>query len=200
MAEGSGDQGFLPPEPSGREPDLGAQPAPPAEQSAPQPPPQPTWQPPPQSQPPPPQGWQPPPPGWTPPPPGWQPQAPPPQQPPWVWQPQPQVPDNGAAVAGFVLSLVAAGLLVLSAGLSSIVSVICAALGIFYSRRGRARVDAGETPKHRGLAQAGYIVGIITLVLAVLATLAWIAIFASDGFWDEIERDLENSDPNGFET
>lgn len=117
-----------------------------------------------------------------------------------MWQPQPRVPDNGAAVAGFVLSLVAAGLLVLSAGLSSIVSVICAALGIFYSRRGRARVDAGETPKHRGLAQAGYIVGIITLVLAVLATLAWIAIFASDGFWDEIERDLENSDPDGFET
>ena len=80
------------------------------------------------------------------PPAGWQ-----QPQPQWGWQPQPTVPDNGPAVAGFVLSLTAIGLLVLSAGLSSIVSVGCAGFGIFYSLAGRRRVDRGETPKHRGL-------------------------------------------------
>ena len=113
-----GGQGFLPPEPAGPEPDLGA--------AAPEPPP-----PPPQQQPayvPPQQqlGWnQAPPPAQ----PGWQQQPPQPQ--PWAWQPAgPPVPDNGTAVTGFVLSLVAAGLLLISVGLSSIVSVVCSGLGL----------------------------------------------------------------------
>ena len=77
---------------------------------------------------------------------------PPPQQ--WGY-PQQSVPDNGQAVAGFVLSLVALGLLVISAGLSTIISIGCAIAGIVCSRNGKKKVEAGETPKHRGLAQAG---------------------------------------------
>jgi len=107
------------------------------------------------------------------------------------------VPDNGLAVAGFVLSIVAGTLLVISAGFSSIVSVICAGLGIMYSLRGRRNVDRGETPKHRGLAQAGFIVGIISLVLAVLATAGWILFFALADF-EDLEGIEQN--PNGFET
>ena len=149
--------GYLPPEPRGPEPDLGAKPPPP-QYTPPQQ--QPVW--------------------------GQQQQA-------WAWQPPagPPVPDNGAAVAGFVLSLVAAGLLLISVGLSSIVSIVCAALGIFYSRRGKQRVDRGETPKHGGLAQAGFITGIVTLVLSLLATAFWVVIVVLLATDDDFRRDLE---------
>ena len=196
--EGGGQGGFLPPEPGGAEPDLGA--------PAPQPPAQPSPQ---QYQQPPAQpGWDQPPPGFQQPPPAWQ-QPPPPtwQQPPaqpWVYRPQPSEPDNGSAVAGFVLSVTGAALLVFSAGLSSLISVICAGLGIAYSRKGKKRVDRGETPKHRGLAQAGFITGIITLVLALLATAFWalmVILYATDDeFRRDFENDLENSSSDGVQS
>jgi hypothetical protein len=163
------DAGFLPPQPAGPEPELGGRPAPP-----PAPPPQqvPAAPPPPQPQQtygyPPQQAWQPPQQAQPPPPGYWQPQT-------WT-QPQQQVPDNGPAVAGFVLSVVAGSLLVLSGGLSTIVSLVCAILGIVYSRKGKRMVAAGETPKHRGLAQAGYIVGWVSLGLSVLAIAFWVLV------------------------
>jgi hypothetical protein len=183
----SEEPGFLPPEPAGPEPELGDRPArapePPAPPPhAPQPPPVYGYPPPPPGQaypPPPGYGHQPPPPGQGyPPPPGYaQPPAPPgyAYPPPWGY-PQQQVPDNGQAVAGFVFSLVALGLLVISAGLSTIISIGCAIVGIICSRNGKRKVDAGETPKHRGLAQAGFIIGWVSLALSILATIAWIIV------------------------
>ncbi len=197
-----GQRRYLPPEPGGLEPDLGGGSAPAPEDHPRQPPAQGGWQPPQYAQHAPPTqgGYAPQPPqqqgGWTPPPQGW---YPPPAQPqPWVYAPQqPPQPDNGAAVAGFTLAVVAAGLLVLTVGLSSIVSVVCAGLGIFYSLRGRRRVDRGETPKHRGLAQAGFVTGIVTLVLAVLATAFWALfgiLYATDeGFRQDLEEDSGGS-------
>lgn len=185
MEERSGeseDQGFLPPEPAGPEPELGDRPSqvPPPPQPQPQPQAPQQYQQPAQTYgyppPPPGYGYPPPPPGQAyPPPPGYGYQPPPPGQayPPAWGYPQPPVPDNGPAVAGFVFSLVSAGLLVISGGLSSIVSIACAIVGIVYSRKGKQKVDAGETPKHRGLAQAGFIIGWVSLFLAVLATIAW---------------------------
>ena len=170
-------QGFLPPEPAGPEPELGGRPQPPPPPQA--PPPQAPQQPQPPTQtygyPPPPPGY-----GYPPPPspPGYPYQQyayPPPQQ--WAY-PQQSVPDNGQAVAGFVLSLVALGLLVISAGLSTIVSLGCAIAGIVCSRNGKKKVEAGETPKHRGLAQAGFIIGWVSLALSVLATIGWILVIA----------------------
>jgi len=195
------DAGFLPPEPAGPEPELGGRPpqapppqGPPPGAQPPGPPPgaQPPGQPPgaqpqgPQAPgaPPPGQsapgyGYPPPPPGQAYPPPpgyGYPPGAPAPPgyayPPPWGYAQQ-RVPDNGPAVAGFVFSLVSGGLLIISAGFSSIISVACAIVGIVYSRKGKRKVDAGETPKHRGLAQAGFIIGWISLGLSVLATIAW---------------------------
>jgi hypothetical protein len=192
----SEERGFLPPEPAGPEPELGTRPGPePAPQQPPLPPPGSQPQPPPGSQQQPPPGSQPQaPPGYGYPPPPGQPQAPPPgygypppppgqaypppgyaYPPPWGYA-QPPAPDNGPAVAGFVLSLVAGGLLFLSGGLSSVISIACAIVGIVYSRKGKHKVDRGETPKHRGLAQAGFIIGWVSLALAVLATIFWIVI------------------------
>jgi hypothetical protein len=157
----SEDRGFLPPEPAGPEPELGDRPA--------QPPPPPLAPSPPQQPQAPAQTYGYPPPGYgAPPPPGY---AYPPQQQ-WSY-PQAAVPDNGQAVAGFVFSLVSLGLLVISAGLSTIVSIGCAIAGIVCSRNGKKKVDAGETPKHRGLAQAGFIIGWVSLALSILATVAW---------------------------
>lgn len=197
-SEAGGQGGFLPPEPGGREPELqgGAPPPPPSQPGQ-------SWQPPAQAGPQP-QAWQQPPPhGWQQPPAGWQQQGYW-QQPPQQWgypQPQPQVPDNGSAVAGFTLSVVSGTLLIISVGFSSLVSVICAGLGILYSRRGRSRVDRGETPKHRGLAQAGFIVGIVSLVLAVLATVFWTVFVIAYATNDEFRRDFDQDNQfNGTES
>ena len=175
--DGERDSGFLPPEPAGPEPELGDRPAQdvaaspqPARPSSPpgvRQPPRPARLRPPAARPglPRPAGG-----GWAPPP-GqqWQ-QAPPP----WGY-PQQQVPDNSPAVAGFVLSLVSVTLLLFTAGLSSIVSVGCSIAAVVLGRKGVKKVDAGETPKNRGLAQAGFWIGVTGLVLSVLATLGWIA-------------------------
>jgi len=217
--EGHEETRFLPPEPAGPEPELSARPpqppppapqpqqtygypppppgAPPAQQPVAAPPPaagQPPGSPPPPGAgqppgPPPGYGYQPPPPGYPPPGYGYAPQ--------WGYPPQPRVADNGQAVAGFVLSLVAIGLLVISFGLSSIVSLGCAIAGVVCSRNGKRKVDAGETPKHRGLAQAGFIIGWVGIGLAVLATAGWIVAIAAGAF---DSSSSSSSDPQGFET
>ena len=191
--------GFLPPQPAGPEPDLGSRPEPPPpppSAPAPQPPPQ-TWQPPP-GQPPPGQ-----PPQWQPPPGQAPPGQPPPGYPPYGWQPPPPwgypaptEPDNGPAVTGFVLSLVSAGLLLLSGGLSSVLSVGCSIAAIVVSRNGKQRVERGETQKNKGLAQAGFIIGIVGLVLSVLATLVWTLLIVAIATDDQFRRDFENEFDN----
>jgi hypothetical protein len=174
---------FLPPEPAGPEPELGPGPPPPAQAPPPQAPPAyPTQQYPPQ---------QPPPPGY--PPYGWQ--QPPPAG--WGYPPQAAQPDNGPAVTGFVLSLVSAGLLFVSGGISSIVSIGCSIAAIVFARKGKAKVERGETQKNRGLAQAGFIIGIVGLVLSVLATVVWglilVALITDDEFRRDFENELDNS-------
>ena len=112
-------------------------------------------------------------------------------------QQQPQA-DNGPAVAGFVLSIVSVALLFLSAGLSSLISVGCSIFGIVYSRKGKKKVEQGETNKNAGLAQAGFIVGIVSLCLAALATLIWTAVLiaavSDEEFRDDLEREFDNSE------
>lgn len=183
---------FLPPEPPGPEPELTGRP--PQEQPA--------AAPPPQAPPPPPQqtyGYAPQPgaPQQGHPPPGAPPQGHPPPPgyaypPPWAYQQHPPVPDNGQAVAGFVFSVVGIGLLVISFGLSTIVSLGCAITGIVCSRNGKRKVDSGETPKHRGLAQAGYIIGWVGVGLSILAIAGWILVLALG------DIDTESGDGDGI--
>jgi hypothetical protein len=125
---------------------------------------------------------------------GQAPQAPPPAPaaPVPAYTPQAVEPDNGPAVTGFVLSLVAGGLLLVSGGISSILSVGLAIFGIVQSVRGKRKVRSGETTRNAGLAQAGFIIGIVSLVLAVLATIAWIAIVVLIAVDEEFRRDFEN--------
>jgi hypothetical protein len=182
---------YLPPEPAGPEPEIEGRPEP-----ATQPQPAPGYAAPPQ-QPAPPPGqpygapqsqYQPPAgPGWGPPQgQGWQ-----QPQPGWGYY-QPPVPDNTPAIAGFVLSLVSIALLLFSAGLSSLISVGCSIAAIVLGRKGVKKVEAGETPKQKGLAQASFWIGISGLVLAALATLAWVAIFVAIAVDEDTRRDFEN--------
>jgi hypothetical protein len=91
-------------------------------------------------------------------------------------------------VTGFVLSMVAAALLLFLLGP---VSLVCAVLGIVYSRRGSRKVERGETRKHAGLAKAGYIAGIVTTVLGALVTAAEIALLVAILTDDDLRRDFE---------
>lgn len=124
----------------------------------------------------------------------------------WSHAPAAKVPDNGDALAGLILSISALTLVLLSVGVSSIISVLCAALGIYYSRKGRARVERGETPKHRGVAQAGFVTGMVALALSTLATILWAAVailFATnEDFRQNLEDELDGDErpPGGFET
>ena len=83
----------------------------------------------------------------------------------------------------------------ISFGLSSVVSLGCAIGGVVCSRNGKRKVDAGETPKHRGLAQAGFIIGWVGVGLAILATAGWIVAIAAGAFDSN-----SSSDPQGFES
>ena len=67
-------------------------------------------------------------------------------------------------------------LLFFSGGLSTIVSLILGVVAIPYSRKGKRNVEEGRTPKHKSLASAGFVIGIVTVVLSALATIAWILI------------------------
>ena len=191
---------FLPPEPPGPEPDLETrtEPQPPPPQPTPQaqqpPPPPPQYQP--QQY-----GWQPPP-GQPPPgylPPGWQ-QPPPPGwgAPAWGYPQQPPEPGNGAAVGGFVTSVAAASLMLMSFGFLAFVSVIAAPFGIVYSRKGKRAVDEGKTRKHRGLAQAGFVIGIVTLVISAIVSVLLIIFIIALATDEEFRRDFEND--GGFDS
>jgi hypothetical protein len=116
----------------------------------------------------------------------------PPAAPPPAYHPQPVEADNGPAVTGFVLSLVAGGLLIISGGISTIVSLGLSIAGIVQSQRGKRRVRSGETTRNAGLAQAGFVIGIVSLVLSAIATVAWIAIVVLLAVDDDFRRDFEN--------
>jgi hypothetical protein len=109
-----------------------------------------------------------------------------------AWQRPAPEPDNGPAVAGFVLSLVSGGLLIVSLGLSTIVSLTCAILGLVYSRRGKRKVESGETTKNAGLANAGWIISIVSLVVSILATLLYVLLVIALATDDQFREDFEN--------
>ena len=79
-------------------------------------------------------------------------------------------------------------------GLSSIISLGCSITGVICSRNGKRKVDRAETPKHRGLAQAGFVIGWVGIALSILATAGWIVAIAAGALDDN-----GSSDPQGFE-
>ncbi len=104
----------------------------------------------------------------------------------------PTAADNGPAVLGFCLSVSSAGLLLISAGLSSLISVGLAIPGMLQSRKGSQRVREGLTAKNESLAGAGFVIGIVALVLSVLATIFWVVIAVIVATDDEARRQFQD--------
>ena len=139
---------------------------------------------------------------WLPPqPPGGEPPPQPPpeypqQPPPGYWQPQtplqPPQPPNNDAVAGFTCAIVGVSLLFFTGGLSTIVSLVLGIVAIPFSRKGKRNVEEGRTPKHKSLASAGFVIGIVTVILSIVAIVVWVLIFTTVEIdWQEFD------DPNG---
>ena len=136
--------------------------------------------------------------------PAWQPPAVATQQQHWGYAPAVSEPDNGAAVAGFVTSVVAGALLVMSFGFLGVITLIAAPFGIHYSRKGKRAVQEGRTRKHASLAQAGFVIGIIVLVLSLLATVVAILLIIGIASDDQFRHDFNNGggggDGGGFDS
>jgi len=82
--------------------------------------------------------------------------------------------------------------LVFSLGFSSIISLVCGVLGIIFGRKGKRNVEEGATRRHGGLAQAGFVTGIVGAALSVIATALWVILFiAADDFEQDFDRDFQ---------
>ena len=90
--------------------------------------------------------------------------------------------DNPKAVVGFSFGICALGLFVLSGGISFLVSIPAAIVGIVFGRRGMRAFDTGEATKHRRYAKAGFVSGIVTVSLASFMGVSFIlaAIFPEE--------------------
>ena len=106
-------------------------------------------------------------PGSTPPPPA-EPGTPPPRP---AFGPDER--PNNEAVAAITCAIAGAGLLYVSSGLSSLVSLILGVFGVVYARRARRNVDEGRTTKHGDMATAAKVAGWITIGLSAIATVVW---------------------------
>ena len=76
--------------------------------------------------------------------------------------------ENPMAITGFSFAICALGLHVTSFGIGFLATIPCAVVGIIASRRGTEAVDRGDATVHRRYAKAGFVIGIVTLVLASL--------------------------------
>jgi hypothetical protein len=93
--------------------------------------------------------------------------------------------DNPPAITGFSFAICALGLFVLSGGIAFLAAIPCAIVGIVVGKRGMNAVDSGVATRHRRYAKAGFVIGIVTLVLASLTAFTFIAAAI---FPDEFEQ------------
>jgi hypothetical protein len=107
---------------------------------------------------------------------------------------------NGLALTALILGIVGLVLLLLSLGILFIFTLPCSIAAWICAAQARARIAVGETTSGRGQAQAGYILGIIGVVLGVMAMVGWIAAIASGLDLEELRRDLERqSNPDAVQ-
>jgi hypothetical protein len=98
-----------------------------------------------------------------------------------AWLASNQGPDNGAAMGGFITSLASIGALVMFVGLVGPLSFIASIVAMFVSREGIRRVERGETTKNKDLAQWGFWLGLVGVVLSAIATALWAALIVAAG-------------------
>jgi len=103
------------------------------------------------------------------------------QPPPAQFQPRPPQANNDLAVVALSLSLASLGVLVIGTpftfGFSMLLSGPLAIAGLVCGVIGRQKADRGEAGG-RSLAQAGFVLGIVSLVLHVVAVILGVALIA----------------------
>jgi hypothetical protein len=88
-------------------------------------------------------------------------------------------PRNAHAIASLGIGLAGLALLVVSVGLSFLVSLPCAIIALSLGRQGRRRAAAEGIGGYRA-ARIGVRLGIVGCVLCVVAAIAWILVVALD--------------------
>jgi hypothetical protein len=107
---------------------------------------------------------------------------------------------NGLALTSLVLGILGATLIVLTFGLGFAFALPCSIAAWICGAQARNRINLGETTAGRGQAQAGYLLGIVGVVLGVMAAAGWIAFLAAGGSFDDLREDLErNTNPDARE-
>jgi hypothetical protein len=107
---------------------------------------------------------------------------------------------NGLALTALILGIIGVSLLVLSLGVLFIVTLPCSIGAWICAAQARARIAVGESSTGQGQAQAGFILGILGVVLGVMAMIGWIAALASGLDLDELRQELERqSNPDAVQ-
>jgi hypothetical protein len=99
-------------------------------------------------------------------------------------------PRNPGAVASLVLGIVSVGAVVLTVGVFAVLTLPTAIAAWVMGRRAVRAADR-EGLGQRSQAQAGFVLGIVGVVLSVLAIVVWIALLSDDAFVRELERELD---------
>lgn len=94
-------------------------------------------------------------------------------------------PDNGPAIAGFIMSLASIATLVLFFGFLSPLNFCVSLASVFVSRNGIRKVEDGETSKNADLAKWGFWLGVIGTVLSALVIAGFVALVTSGAFDSE---------------
>jgi hypothetical protein len=98
--------------------------------------------------------------------------------------------DNPAAITGFSFGICALGLFLISGGIAFLATIPCSIVGIVVGRRGIKAVDQGDATRHRRYAKAGFVTGIVTLVLSTIWALIFIAAAIFPDEFDDPNRDF----------
>ena len=108
--------------------------------------------------------------------------------------------SNGLALTALILGIIGIALLVVSLGILFLVTLPCSIGAWICAAQARSRIAVGEATTGRGQAQAGYILGIVGVVLGVMAMVGWIAAIAAGLDVDELRRELERqSNPDSVQ-
>lgn len=95
------------------------------------------------------------------------------------WQAPPQRKENVLAIVGISCAVTGVALLVISIGFMWFVSLPLSIAGLVCGLLGRQKVDRDELETGRGLAHAGFVVGIVGVALHLVALVLVVILFGA---------------------
>ncbi len=99
-------------------------------------------------------------------------------------------PRNPGAVAALVLGILAVGGVIITVGIFAPLTLGMAIAAWVLGRRATLRADR-EGLGQRGTAHAGFVLGVVGVVLSVLAIALWAVLLTDESFVRDLEREIE---------